>query len=337
MVWDQVAMPGFLAKLTLTFGHYPKCDEIRDVTQTPTLLPCGRIISESGLDRESGIYLAPEPGFMMSPIPERPTRGDADAAWGKLRSLVQDFPFEHEGHMAAWLSMLLTMLVRRSILAPCPLFLVTGNRKGIGKLLLIHSASLIAHAAEFSGTYPKTDEECRKRLATKIAAKTPVEAFDNIPNDGTFGHPSLDAVLTAGTFYDRLLGKSETIGGRVATTFVASGNNTPIDQTTDLSRRLVVVALDHASSADPTTRTDFSIGNEDELKAHIRTNRGELVAACYMILQAYYQCGEALQLRGFGSYSEWTKAVRGPVTWITGHDPCDGILNTAVAVSPDSE
>lgn len=332
----RVAIPGWLPKTVLTYGVYSNCDEIRDVTQTPTLLPDGRIVSEPGLDRESGLYLNPEPGFLMPPIPEQPTKSEADAAWACLKSLVPDFPFEHLSHVAAWLSMLMTMLIRRSILAPCPLFLVTGNRKGIGKSLLTHLASLIAHAQEFTSTYPKSDEECRKRLAAKIAAKTPVEAFDNIPNDGSFGHPSLDAVLTGGTFYDRMLGKSETIGGRVATTFVASGNNTPIDPTTDLSRRLVVVALDHASATDPTTRTDFSLGNEDELKAHIRKNRGELVAACFTLLRAYEQSGEQLQLRGFGSYAVWSKAVRETVTWITGHDPCDGILNTAAAVGPDS-
>ncbi len=329
-------VPCWLPKTIREHGVYPGCDEVRAVTQTPQMLLGGRLITEPGLDRETGIYLDPEPGFTMPAIPYRPTRGECEQAMSKVRELVQDFPFEDPSHWAAWLSLAITILVRRAIDGPCPLFLTNGNRSGIGKSLLVQNASLIATGEECTGSYPVTDEECRKRISTAIELKKPVELFDNVPNDGSFGHPSLDAMLTSRNWLDRKLGHSEQIGGRVLTVFAATGINVPLDPSSDIQRRLVAICLDHASETDPTTRADFAIGGDDALKRLIRRDRGKYVGALLTILRGYAVSDETVPLPPFGSYPEWSKVVREPVAWITGHDPCDGIRNTAAAVSQDA-
>jgi len=56
---------------------------------------------------------------------------------------------------------------------------------------------------------PRDDDECRKRITAIALAAEPAVLIDNIVYG--LGCASLDAALTATTWQDRILGRSETV------------------------------------------------------------------------------------------------------------------------------
>lgn len=124
--------------------------------------------------------------------------------------MVIDFPFSNEAHTASWLAGLLTPPARFAFEGPSPVFVIEGNRPGVGKGKLADTISAILTGQQMpSTTMPSKDEEVRKRITSIALAGEPMVLLDNVV--GWLGSPSLDAAWTKTYWEDRILGRSEKV------------------------------------------------------------------------------------------------------------------------------
>ncbi len=308
-------------------GDWPGVRHLEAVIETPTLRPDGTIISTPGWDEQTGLLY--DPNTVYPPIPQMPSRADAVRAAEAILDLVAEFPFvrirdedtdeDDEGmaHRAAWLAACLTPLARFAVRGPCPLFLFDANCPGTGKSKLADVIALIATGRDMSRTsLPDNDEEMRKRVTSIALAGDLLMLVDNI--DRPLGGASLDAILTATTWRDRILGKSEmTAELPLHTVWFGTGNNVSLKG--DSGRRILPSRLD-SSEEHPEERSGFKY---PRLLEHIDSERPSLVCAGLTILRAYFAAGCPTQdLAPFGSYESWSDVVRAPVRWVLGVDPC---------------
>ena len=68
---------------------------VTGIITTPTLRPDGSLLADPGYDLETELYLSP--GFQIPPIPEHPTKDQANAALKLLIDLLSEFSFKRIG------------------------------------------------------------------------------------------------------------------------------------------------------------------------------------------------------------------------------------------------
>jgi hypothetical protein len=311
---EQIRPPGWSGTQLSARGHWPTLRYLEGVLEIPILCPDGRIIDTPGYDAETGILY--EPAGSFPPVPTVLNRDGARQASKQILDLVQDFPFAGPEHQAAWLAALLTPFARSAIAGPCPAFVLDANVARVGKSLLVDLCAIAATGREVARTgWPERDEELKKTLTSVLLAGDRLVLFDNIA-DTPFGGSAIDAVLTASTWKDRLLGKNDmTPELPVRTVFFASGNNVSIKG--DTANRVVLCRLD-SMEEHPEERQGFKYAR---LVEHAKEIRPQLVTAALTILRAYLLSNQQPQLSAFGSFEEWNDLVRGAVYWVTGHDP----------------
>jgi hypothetical protein len=308
--------PDWAAPAVAARGSWPNVRLIEAVTETPVLRLDGTILDRPGYDERTGLLF--EPNAPFPPIPASPKLVDARVAADVLMELVSDFPFDSEHHRAAWLAALLTPLARFAIAGPCPLFLIDANTPGTGKSKLIDVIAVVATGRPMPRTaYPDNDDEMRKRISSIALAGDRLMLLDNIAT--TFGGSSLDSALTAMTWRDRILGRSEmTAELPLFTVWYATGNNVSLRG--DVLRRLVPCRLETREER-PEERRVFTI--KGDLLEYVRRERPGLVAAALTVLRAHAIAGSPDGgLNPLGSFEAWSRVVRSAVYWATGLDPC---------------
>jgi hypothetical protein len=304
-------------------GQYPGVPHLESVIEAPTLRPDGTILDTPVWDEATGLLY--EPNATYPPIPQAPSRGDAEAAAAILLDLVAEFPFVQDEnddglrnpHQAVWLAALLTVLARFIFNGPSPLFAFDGSTPGVGKTKLVDMIAMIASGREISKTsLPDNDEEMRKRITAVAITGDRAILLDNI--DRPLGGASLDAVLTATSWRDRILGESKmTAELPMTTVWFATGNNLILKG--DSLRRVVPSRLESKEES-PEERTGFKYPN---LLEHVARERPRLVCAGVTILRAYFVAGCPRQkMTPFGSYEGWSDTIRSAVLWTIGADPC---------------
>jgi hypothetical protein len=297
-------------------GSWPEIRSIEAVTETPVLRLDGTILDRPGYDDRTGLLFEPNAPFPK--IPAAPTRADAGRAVDLLMGLVGDFPLANENHRAAWLAALLTPLARFAIAGPCPLFLIDANTPGTGKSKLTDIIAILATGRHMPRTtYPDSDDEMRKRISSIALAGDRLMLLDNIAT--TFGGSSLDSALTAMTWRDRILGRSEmTAELPLFTVWYATGNNVGLRG--DVLRRIVPCRLETREER-PEERRDFTI--KGSLLEHVERERPRLVVAALTLLRAHAVAGwPDGGLNPLGSFEAWSRVVRSAVFWACGLDPC---------------
>jgi hypothetical protein len=132
---------------------------------------------------------------------------------------------------------------------------------------------------------------------------------DNV--EGALYAPSLARALTARTWTDRVLGRSETVTVSQRATWIATGNN--IQLRGDLPRRCIWIRLD-ARESRPWQRQNF---RHPDLLGWVTKNRGRLVHALLTLARAWFAAGKpkALDLPRLGSFEAWTETVGGMVAF----------------------
>jgi hypothetical protein len=296
-------------------GHWPRIRHLEAVIETPTMRPDGSILSVPGRDSQTGLLYEPNAEYLF--VPETPSLTDAQEAAQLLLDVVVDFPFANPAHRVAWLTGVLSVVARSGIIGPCPLFLLEGNSPGAGKSLLADLIALIAVGRLMSRTaYPDNDGELRKRITAIALAGDRLMLLDNIAT--AFGGSALDAALTACTWRDRLLCRSEmTAELPLHTVWFGTGNNVALKG--DITRRVILSRLETRLER-PEERTGF---RHPELIEYVRAERPRLVRAALTILRAFVVAGRPPQnLPAFGSFESWSRLVRSAVNWATGIDPC---------------
>jgi hypothetical protein len=231
--------PVRLCRSVLAAAPWPQLPTLAGIIEAPTVRPDGSLLTRPGYDKATGLLFDPgETHF--PPIPNKPTREQAEAALRTLMAPLRDFPFIDEAARSVALAAVLTMLVRRMLRA-APLFAFDAPKMASGKTLVATVASYIATGR---GPYlmaqvaDATDE--RKRLLAALLEGPAAVVIDNV--EFPLRSDALCIALTEPTFTDRLLGASKTATVETNCCFFATGNNLIIAG--DLSARALVCRID---------------------------------------------------------------------------------------------
>ncbi len=308
--------PEWAIKGVYSLQQWPGIRSLTGIASTPILRPDGSILTTTGFDPMTGLYL--DCGSLVVTVPENPTRDQAQDAAMLLQDVFADFPFEQVYHISAAIALVLTPFARQAFRGPVPLFLIDANVRGSGKSLFADAIGLIVLGDDLPRmSNPGDDDEARKRITSLAIRGDSLCLIDNITTE--FGGASIDAALTSTRWQDRILGRSEVVDMPLAITWLATGNNVVLMG--DTSRRICHIRL-NCKEERPEERDGFRHAN---LRAHVHQHRAELVSACLTILRAFHVAGRPqAKLSGWGSYEGWSELVRQAVVWLGFPDPAAG-------------
>jgi putative DNA primase/helicase len=289
------------------------------IITTPTMRPDGTLLCTPGYDAATRLLLLEPPP--LPPIPDRPTRADAEAALALLEGLIEEFPFANEESRAVALSGLITPVVRGGMTV-APLHAVNAPTAGSGKSYYVDLCCAIATGQRSAGIAAGRDEaEAEKRLVGAAITADQVISIDNL--NGELGGDFLCHLV------ERPLATARILGGNNAdhmrrienrTTVFANGNN--ITPCADIIRRTLMCSLD----------TNMEKPYEREFKDNpfdrIMSGRGKYIVACLTITRAYLAAGELIKLTPLASYEDWCRMVREPLVWLGKADPVKTIDET---------
>lgn len=286
--------------------NFPPLDAI---VTTPVIVPDGSVVDTPGYHERHRLYLAPTPGFVMEPVPEKPTEEDVQNAVRLLRDeLLGDFPFCGDADRATALAMPITPIVRPMIEGPVPLILLDAPVRGSGKSLLAETVALIATGRPAPmHSLSRKEEEVRKTITSMLLEQgAPIHVFDNVT--GQVRSDALAALVTADEWSDRILGESRVARLRSRALFILTGNN--IKVAGDLERRCIRCRID-PGLAHPEGRTDF---RHPDLRGWTREHRPGLVRAILVLARAWHVAGRPApdpQLPRMGSFEAWRMVIGG--------------------------
>jgi hypothetical protein len=307
--------PAWSVKAIHTRGIYPGIRPLKGIVEVPILRADGTILDTPGYDTETGLlYL---PNGQPPRVSANPSAQEVRAARDLLLDLVCDFPFEGPAHRSSWLSSLFTPLGRHAFDGPAPLHLFDANVRGSGKTLLAEISALIVTGRDIARTpNPRNDEESRKLILALALSGGSLVLIDNVA--GQLGSPALDAALTATSWSDRILGRSQIVTMPLSVTWLASGNN--IILAGDTTRRVAHCRL-NCQHEHPEERDGF---RHPKLLAYVREHRGKFLAAALAILRGYFaaRCPQSC-IRSWGSYEAWSDLIRQCIVWLDLPDPGD--------------
>jgi len=305
----KVIPPDWLVKDVGQLPWWP-FPALEAVVEAPIMRPDGTIFDAPGYDPQTRLYYRPIDGFDVPHIPDAPTVADIRAAISLLDEAVGEFPYEDGASAANALALMLTPLVRQAVNGPVPLALIDKPQAGTGGSLLAETIAVISsgHTAEMLGA-PRDEEEWRKQITAKLSTGATMITVDNV--EGALYAPSLARALTARTWTDRVLGRSETVTVSQRATWIATGNN--IQLRGDLPRRCYWIRLD-ARDSRPWQRENFKHPN---LLGWVTKNRGRLIHALLTLARAWFAAGKpkAPNLPRLGSFEAWTETVGGMVAF----------------------
>ena len=305
----KVIPPDWLVKDVGQLPYWP-FPSLEAVVEAPIMRPDGTIFDTPGYDPETRLYYRPGKGFEVGQIPTTPTQTDTQAAIRLLDEAVGEFPYEDGASAANVLALMLTPLVRQAVSGPVPLALIDKPQAGTGGSLLAETIAVIGsgRTAEMLGA-PRDEEEWRKQITAKLAAGATMITVDNV--EGSLYAPSLARALTARTWTDRVLGRSETVTVSQRATWIATGNN--IQLRGDLPRRCIWIRLD-ARESRPWQRENF---RHPDLLGWVTKNRSRLVHALLTLARAWFAAGrpKAPNLPRLGSFEGWSETVGGMVAF----------------------
>jgi len=283
------------------------------VTEAPVMRPDGTIVTTPGYDDQTYLYYRPAQSLDVPPIPNEPTRDDIEASTELLLEPVADFPFDGQASLANALATMATPILRPMIDGPVPLALFDKPQQGTGASLLAEVISIVATGRPAAMmTAQKDDEGWRKAITSLLLKGQTVVTVDNVEFE--LWAPSLAAVLTATTYQDRILGRSEMVQLPNRTTWLATGNN--IRLRGDLPRRCIWVRMD-AHTARPWLR-DRSKFKHPNLIDWVTQNRGRILWAALTIARGWVVAGrpEPQELPALGGYESYCQTLGGVLDFI---------------------
>jgi hypothetical protein len=305
----KVIPPDWLVKDVGQLPYWP-FPSLEAVVEAPIMRSDGTIFDTPGYDPKTRLYYRPGEGLAVRAIPAEPTKADTQRAIRLLDEAVGEFPYEDGASAANTLALMLTPLVRQAVNGPVPLALVDKPQAGTGGSLLAETVAIIGsgRTAEMLGA-PRDEEEWRKQITAKLAAGATMITVDNV--EGALYAPSLARALTARTWTDRVLGRSETVTVSQRATWIATGNNLQLRG--DLPRRCYWIRLD-ARESRPWQRENFK---HPDLLGWVARNRGRLVQALLTLARAWFAAGKpkAPDLPRLGSFEAWAETVGGMVAF----------------------
>jgi putative DNA primase/helicase len=247
----------------------------------------------------------------MAPIPERPSRDQAEQALALLNGLLDEVAFVGEHDRSVALSGLITPVARGG-LPTVPLHVFRSSTAGSGKTYMQDLASFIAtgqHCHVFAAG--KDDEEMEKRLVAVVLAGRPIFGIDNVNRE--IGSDFLCQLLTSTIVCPRPLGKSES--PRIHNHFTGFANGNGILVRGDLTRRTILCTIDPRME-----RPEDRVFKRDPIQ-EVKKDRGRYVAAALTVVRAYIVAGRPDKPRALAGFVEWSDTVRGALMWLGQKDP----------------
>ena len=277
------------------------------VITTPVFSRRGTLIAKPGFHEDDALWLHPDPAFVVPTVPYAPTSDNvAHARSLFFDDLLVDFPFVADADRAHALAAMLLPFVRRLIEGNTPLHLVEAPSIGTGKGLFCNLVSVVAtgRSADFS-TLPGEEEEVRKTITAELLRAQAIIIFDNAKERKIVDSQALTSALTAPTWRNRILGRTEIISLPNYALWMLTGNNPRLSQ--ELCRRSVRIRLDPKLDR-AWQRSDFK---HDPIALWAAENRSKLVHAALVLVQAWIAAGRPLSKKRLGSFESWAGVMGG--------------------------
>jgi DNA polymerase-1 len=289
-----LARPGY-------FSHLTK------LSSSPFVREDGSICQTSGYDKDSETYLDLPEELKNVSVPEKPTKKEVNEAVSLLtEDLLEGFPFVTQADRANAIGLLLTPFIR-GFVPTTPLAVVDGRQPGVGKNLFADVVSLVVLGKQMELlTYTNDPEEMRKSLTSAFRSGQEFFCFDEAHYlSGKY----LAQALTAATWRDRTLGKSESVGYPNKVTWLSLGNQVQIGG--DLGRRVYRINIGFDGENPENRPREYF--KHPYLKEWIEENRAELVQACLTIIRYWFSKGQPEHDLPFvmGSFEKWQKIISG--------------------------
>lgn len=226
--------------LSSTPAELPAVHELRGL-YTGVLMTEAGISAEPGYHEETGLYLTN--GYAVPGIPEHPAAEDVAAARALFEDLFGEFRFSSPVDFENTVLAVLTLVFRRMITGPVPIWVVDKNVSGAGGTLLCQTAGTAA-----LGVVPQPNrttaspEEMEKQITSALVHGRPFVILDNASR-GTNWAPDILLTATSGTGHVevRQLGSYNTASCDKPMTFAVNGIN--LDCRADVSRRVYKTRL----------------------------------------------------------------------------------------------
>jgi hypothetical protein len=300
----QVSPPSEVAREVLARDELP-FPPLLGIVESPGLRADGSLITDDGYDAASQLIYCPPPGFELGAISPSPSDSDISRARECIHDVIADFPFTDTASYANAIGLMLTPFLRPAINGPVPMALINKPQPGTGASLLAETCFAIAmgRGASFM-TVPSDEDEMRKRITAALIPCPQIVAFDNV--EGTLSSHTLAAVITAGEFSDRLLGRSEIVRMPQRATWIVTSNN--IRVAGDLGRRCYLISLD-AKRSRPWERSDF---RHPGLLKWVLSNRATLIRSLLTVSAAWWAGGQPVPgSSSIGGFEDWSRVVGG--------------------------
>ena len=312
----RIDPPDAVAKGILSSaGHWP-FRTITGVINTPTLRYDGSILDQPGYDEQTHLFL--ESGIVLPPIPENPTKAEAERALKLLEGLLAEFPFVDLASRSVALSAMLSA-VARSMFDVVPAHGARAPTAGTGKSYLfdIVAAISLGESCPVISVSPDANETEKRIIGAALYGQSLIP-LDNV--NGTLGGDALCQLIERPVCNLRPLGRSEQVRIENRAIVFFNGNNCRV--TGDMTRRVIIAELD-AKVEKPAERA-FS----GDPVAKVKADRSKYIAACMIILRAYIAAGRPVPPKlgaPMNSFGEWSNTVRSALVWLGRADPCDTI------------
>ncbi|PID38734.1 MAG: hypothetical protein CSB49_04010 [Proteobacteria bacterium] len=289
---------------------FPRVDS---VITTPVFGSGGELIVAPGLHAEEHLWLQSDSDLVLDEVSEAPTAEDVARARSLfVDDLFVDFPFATDSDRAHMLAAVLLPFARRMVHGNTPLHVVESPSIGSGKSLLCHLTSIVCtgKGSDIS-TLPGQEEEIRKTLTAELLKGCPIIVLDNANERRVLSSQALAAALTAPTWRNRILGKTEIIVLPNLAMWMLTGNNPRLSA--ELTRRSIRIRIDPKRDR-AWQRTGFK---HDPISLWAHEHRSELVHAALVLIQAWIAAGKPRCSERLGSFEDWA-AVMGGILEVIG-------------------
>ena len=252
----------------------------------------------------SGVGYHAESGYFVADDTEI-EEIDAVEAWDFIfDEVLADFPFSDISSQTNAIALMLTPIVLTMIEGNAPIFALDANSAGTGKSLLAHACTLpTAPTGAKLLSLPERDEELRKSITSLLMSGASHIQLDNIAR--VLKADSLNAVLTAPIWSDRILGGNQMVDIPNKSTWICTGNNIKLSD--EVGRRAVWIRLD-AEQEQPWKRSGFKHTN---LTQFLKDNRPKYLSSLYSIIRPWMLDGMPNGSYQLGSFEQWSLKMSG--------------------------
>jgi hypothetical protein len=290
--------------VTFPPNGFPRVDS---VITTPVFGASGELVVAPGLHAHEYLWLQADPELELAEVPRAPTAEDVSQAKSLfIDDLFVDFPFASESDRAHAMAAVLLPFARRMVQGNTPLHVVESPSVGSGKSLLCHLMSIVCTGKTSDvSTLPDQEEEIRKTLTAELLKGCSMLVLDNANERRELNSQALAAALTAPTWRNRILGRTEMIVLPNMAMWMLTGNNPRLSG--ELTRRSIRIRIDPKRDR-AWQRTGFK---HDPVTLWARQHRGELVHAALVLIQAWIAAGQPLSTQRLGSFEHWAAVTGG--------------------------